>query len=246
MEDNQSPKSMLLSDLRPKMAMRGVVTKIELFGAFVDLGLEVPGLLHISKLKREQVNRVQDVLHEGQEVEVWVDRVDPELPRIELTMIRPLELRWQDIKPGKKASGTIVRIEKFGAFVDIGAARPGLVHVSEMSNTYVSDPSEIVKVGDKIDVMVLEIDRTKRQISLSMKTEEEAETFEEEEEEGEQPPPTAMEAALRRALNQEGQIEKVAKADEFKQKKGKGQGQAELEDILTRTLEQRMRASSEN
>jgi len=241
MENDNISSPIQLADLKPKTLMRGIVTKIELFGAFVDVGLEVPGLLHISKLRREQVNRVQDVLQEGQEVEVWVDRVDPELRRLELSMIRPVELKWHDINPGKKVTGKVVRLEKFGAFVDIGAARPGLVHVSEMSTSYVTDPAEVVHVGDKVEVTILDIDRKKRQIRLSMKVEEEVESFTEETEEE---PPTAMEAALRRALNENDQTEASVKYVGTQQKKGKGR--KELEDIFTRTLEQRVKASSDN
>jgi predicted RNA-binding protein with RPS1 domain len=112
------------SDLKPNMRLHGTVVKIELFGAFVNVGLETPGLIHISKLKRGPVNRIEDILQEGQEVEVWVQNVDPAAKRLELTMIRPIELNWNDLKPGVKAKGKVVRLENFGAFVDIGAERP--------------------------------------------------------------------------------------------------------------------------
>jgi small subunit ribosomal protein S1 len=242
MENDNRSSPIQLEDLKPKTLLRGIVTKIELFGAFVDVGSEMPGLLHISKLRREQVNRVQDVLQEGQEVEVWVDRVDPELHRLELSMIRPVELKWRDIVPGKKVTGKVVRVEKFGAFVDIGAARPGLVHVSEMSTSYIADPAEVVRVGDKVEVTILDVDRKKRQMRLSMKVEEKEEDLIEETEEE---PPTAMEVALRRALNESDENEMVTKyKGTTRQKRGKGR--EELEDIFTRTLEQRVKASSDD
>ncbi len=158
-----------LATLQPGMEFQGKVTKIELFGAFVDIGAERDGLVHISMLRKERVNRVEDVVTVGQEVQVWVQSVDPTSHRLELTMIRPVLLKWKDIKPGLRVKGTVVKIEKFGAFVDVGAERPGLVHVSEMSDDYVTDPTDIVKEGDQVEAVVIDSDRSKRQIRLSMK-----------------------------------------------------------------------------
>jgi transcriptional accessory protein Tex/SPT6 len=153
-------------------------------------------------------------------------------------------LEWKDIKPGMKITGSVVRLEKFGAFIEIGAIRPGLVHVSEMSSGYVSDPSELVKVGDQVDVAVIDFDRKKRQIRLTMNIEESVEEFLEEDEPDEETP-TAMEVALRRALNdqteEEPTISEPVVTPERKQK-----GRDELEDILSRTLKQRVQSSSDS
>jgi small subunit ribosomal protein S1 len=244
MENQESNNLKQLSDLKPKMHLNGVVTKIELFGAFVDVGLDTPGLVHISKIRREPLKRIQDVLQEGQEIEVWVERVDPTAGRLELSLIKPIQLDWKDIKPGLKLTGEVVRLEKFGAFIDIGAVRPGLVHVSEMSSGYVSDPSELVKVGDQVEVVILDFDRKKRQIRLSMKMEESAENFMEDEE-PEEVPPTAMEVALRKALEEQtDEVPSPSKALPTQPKKHKNQN--ELEDILSRTLEQRVKSSSDS
>ena len=153
-----------LKDLKPAMKLEGRVTKTDLMGAFVDVGAECDGLIHISKIKDGQVNRVEDVVEVGQEVEVWVHRVDSKTGRLELSMLKPILLKWKDIKTGEHLKGKIIRIENFGAFVDVGAERPGLVHISEMSNDYVNDPSEIVSLGDEVEVNVIEVDRKKRQI----------------------------------------------------------------------------------
>src|SRR3972149_2490559 len=123
------------------MRLEGRVTKIGLFGVFVDVGLAQPGLVHISKIRNEPVNRIEDVVQPGQVVEVWVQRVDLNAGRLELTMIPPLLMGWQGPKPGVRLKGKVVRLEPFGAFVEIGAERPGLVHVSEMSDEYVRNPS---------------------------------------------------------------------------------------------------------
>jgi len=222
-----------LSDLKPKMPLQAKVTKVEMFGAFVDVGVEVPGLVHISMLRRDPVNRVEEVVKTGQDVQVWVHRVDAAAGRLELTMIPPILVEWKDLKPGLALRGKVVKLEKFGAFVDVGAERAGLVHVSEMSRDYVADPSEVVKVGDEVDVVVLEADRKKRQIRLSMKA---AEVSAPAEEETEPAPATAMELVLRRALEQSQKPEAPPAAGTPPPKRRKTQ-----EDILLRTLERRVR-----
>ncbi len=239
MTDENSPAIPSLADLRPKMPIRGRVTKIELFGAFIDVGAEVPGLVHISNLKRGHVNRVEDVLQEGQEVEAWVLAVNPEQKQLLLTLVRPVELPWRKIKQGMVVEGKVVRLESFGAFVDIGAERPGLVHVSELSSGYISHPSDAVAVGETVKVKILEVDRRKRQIRLSIKAVEAEEALEVEPEE-EEPIPTAMEVALRKALHQEGTgAEKDQPKTESKQGVRK-----DLDDILSRTLQQRVKTST--
>jgi predicted RNA-binding protein with RPS1 domain len=236
-EDNADIQK--LTDLKPKKRLQGTVEKIELFGAFINVGLDTLGLVHISKVKRGPVNRIEDILQEGQEVEVWVQKVDANTNRLELTMIRPIELDWNEVKPGLKMKGKVVRLEKFGAFVDIGAERPGLVHVSEMSSEYVADPSEILKVDDEIDVAVIDLDRKKKQIRLSIRAAEEVEDLTDDEVEEEEPP-TAMEVALRKAMDEEPVEAPEAEPTSAKTKKS----QDELEDILSRTLKQRVKTSA--
>jgi predicted RNA-binding protein with RPS1 domain len=220
------------------MHLKGKVTKSELFGAFVDVGLERDGLVHISMLKKGHVNRVEDVVKPGEEVDVWVHKVDPNAGRLELTMIPPVALEWGEIQVGMRMTGKVVRLEKFGAFVDIGAERSGLVHVSEMTDGYVPDPSEVVHVGDEVDVKIVEIDRKKRQIRLTMKEDPMAEI---EEPEAEEAPPTAMEYALRKALGQEE--ESAAPGQPARRARHK-RSRKEQDDIMLRTLEQRLRTAS--
>jgi len=232
-----SDKVLTLAELKPAMELKGRVTRLGLFGAFVDIGAEKEGLIHISMLKREHVNRVEDVLQEGQEVEVWVHRVDHEAGRIELTMIRPVQLKWKKLKTGMRLKGKVVRVESYGAFIDVGAERPGLVHVSEMSTDYVSDPGEIVNVGDEVEVSVIDFDRKKRQIRLSMK---ELLLEIEPDEEIEEEAPTAMEIALRQALNASDQTEaEIQSSTNMPQKTDR----KELDEILDRTLKHRVRTS---
>jgi len=227
-----------LADLKPKMRLEGKVTKVELFGAFVDVGFEREGLVHISMLKKGHVNRAEDVVKVGDAVAVWVQKVDSNAGRLELTMIPPLALDWGDVQIGMRLTGKVVRLEKFGAFVDIGAERSGMVHVSEMSDGYISDPSEIVHIGDEVEVGVVEVDRKKRQIRLTMKDDPMAEI---EEPEAEESPPTAMEFALRKALGQD----EPNQGPGFRVRRGREKrSQKDQDDILLRTLEQRLRTAS--
>ena len=230
-----------LEELQVGQELQGTVTKVELFGAFVNIGAEREGLVHISNLRKERVNRVEDVVAVGQAVQVWVSKVDPSSGRVELTMIRPVQLKWPDLKPGLRIDGTVVKLEKFGAFVDIGAERPGLVHVSEMSNDYVANPAQIAKEGDKVSVTVLEVDRTKRQIRLTMKQAPEA--AEPEPEEAPEAIPSAMEFALRRAMegSESAEPAEPAPKDEKPSAEKAKPTRRVQEDILARTLQHRIK-----
>ena len=159
-----------IADLAPKMQLMGTVKRLELYGAFIDLGLDATGLIHISKLGSEQVNRVSDVLKEGDEVTVWVEKVDLERQQVMLTMVPPLAVDWTELKTDQVYDGKVTRLETFGAFVSIGAEREGLVHISELSHNYVKHPSEVVNIGDAVQVKVLGFNRRKRRIDLSMKS----------------------------------------------------------------------------
>ena len=155
-----------ISDLEPKMKLTGTVERLELYGAFIDLGMGSSAILHISKMGK-RVNRVADVLAVGDEVDVWIDSVDPDKGQITVTMQEPLAVEWSDLQVGQVYDGTVTRLEKFGAFVDIGAEKEGLVHISELNHEYVKHPSEAVKVGEAIQVRVLGFSKRKRRIDLS-------------------------------------------------------------------------------
>lgn len=158
----------------PKMQYTGKVIKVSLAGAVIDIGMEKPAVLHISQIvspDNSPVKRVEDILTVGCDVQVWVKRVmkkDGE-ERVELTMLQPLALEWRELKVGNSVKGKVVRLEKFGAFVEIGAERPGLVHISEMAHGYVKLPGDVVKEGDEVEAQILEINRKKKQIKLSIK-----------------------------------------------------------------------------
>jgi predicted RNA-binding protein with RPS1 domain len=232
---NAAPTS--IEQLSPKMELQGTVKKIDLYGALVDVGIGRLGLLHISQLSEAHVKNVTDVLREGDTVTVWVQEVDRKRGRINLTMLRPADVSWSDIDEGKVFMGKVVRLEKFGAFVDIGAERPGLVHVSELAKGYVGDPSEVVRVDDEIQVKVIGINRRKKQIDLSVRALEEVTAKVAVEEEEDSALPTAMELALRRAGLISG-ADTAGHGHSGKKRTKKNKRREEHEAIFARTLQQ--------
>jgi small subunit ribosomal protein S1 len=255
METNLSATPNRLEEIKRKAQYTGTVVKTTLAGAIVDIGVGVPGVVHISQLQKDPVNRVEDVVKVGQTVDVWIRRVYPQKSRVELTMIKPLDLEWREIKKDMVVKGKVTRIESFGVFVDIGAERPGLVHVSELTHDYIRDPKELVKEGDEVEVKILGVNRQKKQIKLSMKALEErpqkpvkgaqkesAQSKEtpQPEAEKEQPVPTAMEMALREAMERS----KTHVEETNPKGKRKPSNKNELEKILNRTLEHKIHSSS--
>jgi len=248
----ETPQPENIQELKRKMKFTGTVLKTALAGAVVDIGMSVPGVVHISQLQEQPTNRVEDVVQPGQTVEVWIKRVDPKKNRIELTMIRPLDLEWREISKEMVVKGKVTRLEKFGAFIDIGAERPGLVHISEMTHDYIKTPGDVVKEGDEIEVKVLDVNRRKKQIKLSMKALEEKPVLvpkavqprkEKEsapEAEKEEPIPTAMEMAMREAMERTRTPEQ---AQQSTTRRKPSSGASEMEKILNRTLENKIRST---
>ncbi|MFZ5917585.1 MAG: S1 RNA-binding domain-containing protein [Chloroflexota bacterium] len=229
----ETPESQPASirDLRPKIKLKGKVRRVELFGAFIDIGIERDGLVHISQLQASRVNRVADVVKEGDDVTVWVQRVDLEQNRISLTMIQPPERTMEDLEPGQVLKGKVTRLERYGAFVDIGVERDGLIHVSEIASGYIKDPGEYLSAGEEVEVRVVSVDQRKNQIELSMK-DLPSDQPQEAEEAAEEETPTAVELALKSAMSQASQ-KPPSKARRRKQRKSASQEQA---DVLARTL----------
>jgi small subunit ribosomal protein S1 len=157
-----------LADIAQGQKLQGTVKKVTLSGAIVDVGAPVDGLLHISDLGDKKITRTSDVLSEGQEIAVWVKRVDLTGGRLSLTLVEPAKYTWNNLQPGIQVEGKVVRLERFGAFVDFGGPSDGLVHVSEMGTGRVAKPSDVVSEGDLITVWLKEVDRKSRRISLTM------------------------------------------------------------------------------
>lgn len=221
-------------DLARKQKVTGKVVKATLAGAVVDLGSGRMGVIPISQLSKDHVRKVEDVIKEGDQVEAWVRRSDA--GHIELTLVQPLALEWRDLKNDVLVKGKVTKIEKFGAFVDVGAERPGLLHVSEMSHDYVRRPEDVVAVGQEIEVKVLEVDRRKKQIKLSIKAlaPEPVAEPEPEEEEPQKAPRTAMEIALRKAMGEEADDDASGNDKPRSRKKSEN-----IDDLLVKTLQNR-------
>lgn len=252
-----SPTS--VSELEPKMKLKGTVQRLELYGAFIDIGVGTNALIHISKLGNDHVNRVSDVLSVGDEIDVWVEKVNPETNQIMVTMLEPLGVEWRDLDKGQTYTGVVTRLEAYGAFINIGAEREGLVHISEISHDYVKQPSEVLSVGDEVQVEVLGFSKRKRRIDLSIKNLLEkpeaqatssssqqnyavpaiADTYEEEEE-GIDDMQTAMEFALRQAMGDDSidaiSTTRYKKGRGNKKKKNRRNRRYDQDDLLERTL----------
>jgi small subunit ribosomal protein S1 len=237
-----------LADLKPKMKLKGTVNRLELYGAFVDLGFPATAILHISQLNK-RVNRVSDLLSVGDEVEVWVSKVDADRNQVTVTMNQPLAVEWSDLEEGQVYSGKVVRLENFGAFIDIGAEKEGLIHVSELSHEFVKHPSEVLRTGDDVQVKVLAYSKKKRRINLSMKALIEAPApaveqmsaaqlaYEEEEEEEPEPVTTAMQWAWQQARDgNDGPPIKTKQPQRRRNEREDKRNRRQQEEILYRTL----------
>ena len=169
-------KQKLIEELHEGEVHKGKVTGISSFGAFVDLG-GADGLIHISELSWEPVQAVDDVLKVGEEVEVYVLRVDPEARKIGLSLRRLQPEPWQTVaeryQEGQLVTGTVTKLANFGAFVRLEGSIEGLVHISELSQRVIQHPKEVVQEGDVLTLKILRIEPERRRLGLSLKQAEE-------------------------------------------------------------------------
>lgn len=168
--EREAAKQRLLEELREGQVRRGRVRAVREFGAFVDLG-GVDGLIPVSELSWMRVDRVEDVLRPGDEVEVQVLKVDREQERITLSLKRLQENPWDLVAAkyplGATVTGRVTRLADFGAFVEIEPGVEGLVHISELATHRVKRPADVVQVGEEIQVRILDIQPQQRRMSLS-------------------------------------------------------------------------------
>ena len=170
--EREEEKEKLLAELAVGQTREGTVTRIQPFGAFVDLG-GVDGLIHISQLSWDNIRHPSEVVKEGQQVRVRIERMDPETGKIGLSYKDLSHHPWEGIEgkypQGNVVTGTVSKIMDFGAFVKLEAGVEGLVHISELSHKRVNRVSHVVEEGQRVEVKILTVDPDSQRISLSMK-----------------------------------------------------------------------------
>lgn len=172
-EERESLKTQTLDAMKEGSVVTGLVKNITDYGAFIDLG-GMDGLLHITDMSWGRIKHPSEVLNVGDEIQVKVLKYDNEKERVSLGLKQLQPDPWEAVKTqypvGQKLKGKVVSLADYGAFVELGDGIEGLIHVSEMSWTKrVKHPSQIINIGDEVDVQVLEVDSENRRISLGMK-----------------------------------------------------------------------------
>ncbi|GEP71315.1 ribosomal protein S1 [Lentilactobacillus rapi DSM 19907 = JCM 15042] len=162
----------LMETLHEGDIVEGTVARLTSFGAFVDLG-GMDGLVHVSQIAYERVEKPSDVLKVGQKVKVKVLSVDFDRNRISLSIKQTLPEPWDGIEEkapvGSVLEGTVKRLVDFGAFVEVFPGVEGLVHISQISHEHIATPGDVLKVGETIQVKVLDVDPERKRLALSIK-----------------------------------------------------------------------------
>lgn len=171
--ERQHQAEQFWSQIQEGQVLRGTVRAIRPFGTFIDLG-GAEGLLPASELGWQRVEKIEDVLHVGQEVEVAVVRLDREQRKLTLSLKRLTVDPWVEfaatIRPGTVLQGVVTRLTHFGAFVDVAPGIEGLIHLSELAPHRVRRASEVVQPGQQVNVEVLSIEPENRRLSLSLRS----------------------------------------------------------------------------
>jgi ribosomal protein S1/(E)-4-hydroxy-3-methyl-but-2-enyl pyrophosphate reductase len=200
-EKHARAKEEAFANLEAGMKVPGVVRRLTDFGAFVDIGDGVEGLLHVSEMAYSRVNHPSDVVSEGDEITVMVLGVDRERERISLGLKQTIPDPWSTVGEryvvGQKVTGEVTRVVDFGAFVKLEDGIEGLVHISELSHKHVAKAEDVVKSGDQVEVKVISVDPEARRIGLSIK---ELEPKPQPQPKAKQAQPTAAESSDREEL----------------------------------------------
>ena len=171
-ESRDALKAKLIAELSEGEVRMGRVTGISSFGAFVDIG-GADGLIHISELSWSMVNSPEEVVNVGQEVDVYVLRVDAENMKIALSLRRLQPEPWETIQDrhniGDVVDATVTKLTNFGAFARVEDSIEGLIHISELSARMISHPREVVREGEDVRVKILRIEPERRRLGLSLK-----------------------------------------------------------------------------
>ncbi|MDR6122561.1 small subunit ribosomal protein S1 [Bacillus sp. SLBN-46] len=171
-EEKGRAKQDRIGALQVGQVIEGTVQRITDFGAFVDIG-GIDGLVHISQLSYEHVDKPTDVVHEGQKVQVKVLSVDRDNERISLSIKETLPGPWSNISEkapkGSILDGVVKRLVSYGAFVEVFPGVEGLVHISQIAHKHIGTPHEVLKEGQEVKVKVLDANEQDQRLSLSIK-----------------------------------------------------------------------------
>ena len=171
-EEKGKQKKNLLSAITPGQVIDGTVQRITDFGAFVDIG-GIDGLVHISQLSHQHIEKPSDVVQEGQQVKVKVLSVDRDNERISLSIKETQPGPWSQVSEkapkGSTLTGTVKRLVSYGAFVEVFPGVEGLVHISQIAHKHIGTPHEVLKEGQEVQVKVLEANEQEQRLSLSIK-----------------------------------------------------------------------------
>ncbi|BAH43420.1 30S ribosomal protein S1 homolog [Brevibacillus brevis NBRC 100599] len=169
-------KQSIMDKIQVGQVLEGTVQRMTDFGVFVDIG-GVDGLVHVSELAWNRVDKPSDVVKEGDKVKVKVLKIDRENERIGLSIKETQAGPWasvaEDFKAGSILNGTVKRLVSFGAFIELAPGIEGLVHISQIANRRVNTPSEVLKEGQEVQVKVLDVVPQEQRISLSIRAVEE-------------------------------------------------------------------------
>ena len=170
--EREAKRQAVMEKLVAGDVVEGKVARLTNFGAFIDLG-GVDGLVHVSEISYERVNKPADALKVGQEVKVKVLSVDAEKGRISLSIKQTLPEPWEQVPEqvaeGDVLEGTVKRLTSFGAFVEVLPGVEGLVHISQISHKHIATPNEVLTSGEKVQVKVLSVDAANHRLALSIK-----------------------------------------------------------------------------
>ncbi|MGQ9909348.1 MAG: 30S ribosomal protein S1 [Candidatus Flexifilum sp.] len=170
--NREARKELLLDQLREGEVRRGVVSGLRDFGAFVDLG-GADGLIHISELAWHRVNHPKEILKVGDEIDVYILRLDAEGKRIGLSLKRLQENPWAQVEEryhvGQIVEGTVSRVAQFGAFISLDPGIEALLHTSQISDPPPQDPSLVLREGQKLVMRIISIEADKQRLGLSLK-----------------------------------------------------------------------------
>lgn len=190
-QDGDGPVEMMIDDMRiPRVdissfsvgqKLEGTILRVASFGAFVDVGAWTDGLIHVSAMANERVENPEDYVKEGDEVTVWVQKVDLDQKRLGLTLIEgkvgggggggrggPVTHPMKDLQVGQELTGKVEGVRPFGLFVSVGSEKAGLVHVSRITNGFVSNAADHASEGDEVTVWVDSIDIEQMKLGLTM------------------------------------------------------------------------------